>query len=233
MSKGRALGPDGEPILFQDQDRSRRDRTPAEVRAELAGHQDRSRWDRTLVGHGPAALGRAKSLRGPLGPVQAAIAACHARAPRFQDTDWQAVLSLYDALCQLAPSPVVELNRRERTLLLRRAAAAAAARRRRRRDAAARDGAQPRRRSVGGWGGIPRGIHSLNQPHRGGRGERDRARMAIAHRGERILRRPVGVTGVVVGITVVDLLTDVPATRAKEIDSVPAVRGEHGEDPWS
>src|SRR5690606_26814411 len=86
-------GPDGRPVLLPD--------------------QDRSRWDRTLIAHGLAALARARSLRKPLGPytVQAAIAACHARAVRFEDTDWEAIVALYDALSQLAPSPVVELNR--------------------------------------------------------------------------------------------------------------------------
>ncbi|MDP9842790.1 RNA polymerase sigma factor [Streptosporangium lutulentum] len=86
-------GPDGEPVLLQ--------------------HQDRSRWDRTLVTHGLASLARAKGAGRPLGPytVQAAIAACHARARRFEDTDWEAIIALYDALAQLAPSPVVELNR--------------------------------------------------------------------------------------------------------------------------
>jgi predicted RNA polymerase sigma factor len=86
-------GPHGRPVLLPD--------------------QDRHRWDRTLIAHGMSALARAKSLRKPLGPytVQAAIAACHARAPRFDDTDWEAILALYDALTRLAPSPVVELNR--------------------------------------------------------------------------------------------------------------------------
>jgi RNA polymerase sigma factor (sigma-70 family) len=86
-------GPGGRPVLLPD--------------------QDRSRWDRTLIVHGMSALARARSLRKPLGPytVQAAIAACHARARRFGDTDWEAILALYDALSQLAPSPVVELNR--------------------------------------------------------------------------------------------------------------------------
>lgn len=90
---GARSGRGGEPILLAD--------------------QDRSRWDRTLIAHGLAALERATSLRRPLGPytVQAAIAACHARAPRFEATDWEAVVALYDALGQLAPSPVVELNR--------------------------------------------------------------------------------------------------------------------------
>lgn len=79
----------------------------------LLADQDRSRWDRTLVMHGLAALDRATSLGRPLGPytVQAAIAACHSRAARFADTDWEAVVALYDALAQLAPSPVVDLNR--------------------------------------------------------------------------------------------------------------------------
>ena len=76
-------------------------------------HQDRSRWDRTLIGHGLALLDRATSLGGPLGPytIQAAIAACHARATTFAGTDWAAILALYDGLAQLAPSPIVELNR--------------------------------------------------------------------------------------------------------------------------
>ncbi|MEU4829897.1 RNA polymerase sigma factor [Streptosporangium sp. NPDC023615] len=86
-------GPDGELLLLQD--------------------QDRSRWDRTLITHGLSCLARARGAGGPLGPytVQAAIAACHARARRFEDTDWEAVAALYDALSQLAPSPVVALNR--------------------------------------------------------------------------------------------------------------------------
>jgi RNA polymerase sigma factor (sigma-70 family) len=88
-------------------------RTGAGGRPVLLPDQDRSRWDRTLIAHGMSALGRARSLRKPLGPytVQAAIAACHARARRFGDTDWEAILALYDALSQLTPSPVVELNR--------------------------------------------------------------------------------------------------------------------------
>ena len=89
---GARTGPDGEPVLPD---------------------QDRTRWDRALIAHGLAALDRATSLRRPLGPytVQAAIAACHVRTRSFEDTDWEAVVSLYDALAQLAPSPVVELNR--------------------------------------------------------------------------------------------------------------------------
>ena len=85
--------PDGEPVLLTE--------------------QDRRRWDRTLIHHGLGALDRAISLHRPLGPytVQAAIAACHARATRFEDTDWEAIVALYDALAQLSPSPVVDLNR--------------------------------------------------------------------------------------------------------------------------
>jgi RNA polymerase sigma factor (sigma-70 family) len=75
--------------------------------------QDRSRWDYVLVGRGLAALERAESLGGALGPysLQAALAACHARARVPGDTDWARIAALYDALAQLAPSPVVELNR--------------------------------------------------------------------------------------------------------------------------
>jgi RNA polymerase sigma factor, sigma-70 family len=86
-------GPDGEPVLLLD--------------------QDRSRWDRLLIGRGLEALERARQLGGTLGPyaLQAAIAACHARAPTAADTDWARIVALYDALVQLAPSPVVDLNR--------------------------------------------------------------------------------------------------------------------------
>jgi len=75
--------------------------------------QDRARWDRVLIGRGLQALDRAAALGGAFGPyaLQAAIAACHARAPRAQDTDWVRIAALYDALAQLRPSPVVELNR--------------------------------------------------------------------------------------------------------------------------
>ena len=86
-------GPSGEPILLLD--------------------QDRSRWDWVLVGRGLAALERAQGAGGTLGPytLQAAIAACHARARRAEDTDWERIVALYDGLAQLTPSPVVELNR--------------------------------------------------------------------------------------------------------------------------
>jgi RNA polymerase sigma-70 factor, ECF subfamily len=85
-------GPSGEPILLLD--------------------QDRTRWDHVLIRHGLAALERAEQL-GALGPygLQAAIAACHARAHTAAETDWPRIVALYDALAQLAPSPVVELNR--------------------------------------------------------------------------------------------------------------------------
>jgi RNA polymerase sigma factor (sigma-70 family) len=75
--------------------------------------QDRARWNQLLIRRGLAALDRAESLGGALGPytLQAAIAACHARAVAAQDTDWPQVVAIYDALAQLSPSPVVELNR--------------------------------------------------------------------------------------------------------------------------
>jgi RNA polymerase sigma-70 factor (ECF subfamily) len=75
--------------------------------------QDRSRWDWLLVGRGLAALERAYATGGPHGPytLQAAIAACHARARAADDTDWERIVALYDGLTQLTPSPVVELNR--------------------------------------------------------------------------------------------------------------------------
>jgi len=86
-------GPRGEPILLLD--------------------QDRSRWDRLLIRRGLAALQRAETLGGALGPytVQAAIAACHARTRTPEETDWERIVALYDALAEIAPSPVVELNR--------------------------------------------------------------------------------------------------------------------------
>ena len=85
--------PSGEPVLLLD--------------------QDRSRWDRLLIGRGLAALANAETIGGSLGPyaLQAAIAACHARALRPEDTDWPRIVALYDALSELTPSPVVELNR--------------------------------------------------------------------------------------------------------------------------
>ena len=75
--------------------------------------QDRARWDRLLIRRGQVALERAGKLGGALGPyaLQAAIAACHARAPTADQTDWKRIAAIYDALAQLSPSPVVELNR--------------------------------------------------------------------------------------------------------------------------
>jgi predicted RNA polymerase sigma factor len=75
--------------------------------------QDRARWDHLLIRRGLAALERAEALGGALGPyaLQAAIAACHARARTPGETDWTRIASIYDALAQVAPSPVVELNR--------------------------------------------------------------------------------------------------------------------------
>jgi RNA polymerase sigma factor (sigma-70 family) len=87
------LGPSGEPVLLSD--------------------QDRSRWDQLLIGRGLAGLRRAEEIGTGLGPygLQAAIAACHARTASFEETDWARIAALYDALAELAPSPVVELNR--------------------------------------------------------------------------------------------------------------------------
>jgi RNA polymerase sigma-70 factor (ECF subfamily) len=75
--------------------------------------QDRGRWDRLLIGRGLAALKRAETLGGMRGPyvIQAAIAACHARAATAEDTDWARIASLYGELAEIEPSPVVELNR--------------------------------------------------------------------------------------------------------------------------
>jgi RNA polymerase sigma-70 factor (ECF subfamily) len=87
------VGPTGQPILLLD--------------------QDRTRWDHVLIRRGLAALQRAEELGGGLGPyaLQAAIAACHARAHTAAETDWERIAALYDALAQLMPSPIVELNR--------------------------------------------------------------------------------------------------------------------------
>ena len=87
------VGPRGEPILLLE--------------------QDRGRWDQLLIRRGLAALARAEALGGAFGPyaLQAAIAACHARARTAEETDWARIAALYGALARLAPSPVVELNR--------------------------------------------------------------------------------------------------------------------------
>jgi len=75
--------------------------------------QNRGRWDQLLIQRGFAALLRAEAVGGALGPyrLQAAIAACHAQARNPEDTDWERIAALYDALAQVAPSPIVELNR--------------------------------------------------------------------------------------------------------------------------
>ena len=82
-------------------------------RPVLLLQQDRSRWDALLIRRGLAALARAQALAGDAGPyaLQAAIAACHARARAAGDTDWQGICNLYGELAHVAPSPVVELNR--------------------------------------------------------------------------------------------------------------------------
>jgi RNA polymerase sigma factor (sigma-70 family) len=86
------VGPGGDPVLLLD--------------------QDRKRWDLLLIQRGLAALSRATALGAPLGPyaLQGAIAACHAQARTPDETDWARIAALYDALAQVAPSPVVELN---------------------------------------------------------------------------------------------------------------------------
>ena len=87
------VGPSGEPVLLLD--------------------QDRARWDQLLIRRGLAALARAEALGGALGAygLQAAIAACHARARTAEETDWKRIAALYATLAGLTPSPVVELNR--------------------------------------------------------------------------------------------------------------------------
>jgi RNA polymerase sigma factor (sigma-70 family) len=86
-------GPDGRPVLLED--------------------QDRRLWDQLLIRRGLAALDRAEALGQPVGPyvVQAALAACHARARRAKDTDWVRIAGLYDVLANLTANPVVEVNR--------------------------------------------------------------------------------------------------------------------------
>ncbi|WP_440534379.1 RNA polymerase sigma factor [Variovorax sp. YR566] len=87
------MGPSGEPVLLLE--------------------QNRARWDQMLIRRGLAALARAEALGGALGPyaLQAAIAACHGRARTADETDWGRIAALYDALAELTPSPIVELNR--------------------------------------------------------------------------------------------------------------------------
>jgi RNA polymerase sigma factor (sigma-70 family) len=88
-------------------------RIDAQGRPVLLLDQDRSRWDPLLIRRGFAALERAQALGGASGPyaLQAALAACHARAHTAAETDWAQIVALYDALAQVSPSPVVELNR--------------------------------------------------------------------------------------------------------------------------
>lgn len=88
-------------------------RVDASGQPVLLMDQDRTRWDRLLIRRGLAALAHAEGLPGPSGPytLQAAIAACHARATVAADTDWSRITAFYDALVQVAPSPVVALNR--------------------------------------------------------------------------------------------------------------------------
>jgi RNA polymerase sigma factor (sigma-70 family) len=88
-------------------------RTDSAGRPILLADQDRGRWDRLLIRRGLAALARAQALGGARGvyALQAAIAACHARAPRSEETDWPGIAALYASLAEVAPSPVVELNR--------------------------------------------------------------------------------------------------------------------------
>ncbi|WP_250518197.1 RNA polymerase sigma factor [Caballeronia sp. ATUFL_M1_KS5A] len=88
-------------------------RVDREGRPVLLPDQDRSRWDPLLIRRGLAALERSEALGGARGvyALQAALAACHARAPSAADTDWPMIVALYDALMQTAPTPVVELNR--------------------------------------------------------------------------------------------------------------------------
>ncbi len=87
------LGPDGEPVLLAD--------------------QDRARWDQLLIRRGLAALDKAEAIDAARGPytLQAAIAACHARARTAEQTDWTKIAALYTALVEVVPSPVIELNR--------------------------------------------------------------------------------------------------------------------------
>ncbi|MES2992142.1 MAG: RNA polymerase sigma factor [Pseudomonadota bacterium] len=88
-------------------------RTDAQGRPVLLMDQDRSRWDPLLIRRGLAALTRSEALGGARGPyaLQGALAACHARARTAEATDWTQIVALYDALAQIAPSPVVALNR--------------------------------------------------------------------------------------------------------------------------
>jgi len=99
--------------LMEIQASRARARVDASGEPVLLLEQNRARWDHLLIRRGVAALARAEKLGGGLGPyaLQAAIATCHARALRAGETDWARIAALYDALAQLTPSPIVELNR--------------------------------------------------------------------------------------------------------------------------
>ncbi|QYD72725.1 RNA polymerase sigma factor [Paraburkholderia edwinii] len=103
----------GLAALMEIQASRLRARLDAQGKPVLLLDQDRGRWDPLLIRRGLAALERAESLGGGSGvyTLQAALAACHARARTAEETDWERIVALYDALAQVAPSPVVELNR--------------------------------------------------------------------------------------------------------------------------
>ncbi|MFD9289979.1 RNA polymerase sigma factor [Streptomyces sp. NPDC060030] len=103
----------GLAALLELQASRTRARTGADGTPLLLAEQNRGRWDQLLIRRGFAALERAHALGGAPGPytLQAAIAACHARAVRYSDTDWPVIAALYGRLVGVAPSPVVELNR--------------------------------------------------------------------------------------------------------------------------
>lgn len=103
----------GLAALLELQASRTRARTGADGTPLLLAEQNRARWDHLLIRRGFAALERAHALGGAPGPytLQAAIAACHARAARWSDTDWPVIAALYGRLVAVAPSPVVELNR--------------------------------------------------------------------------------------------------------------------------
>jgi len=150
-SRSRArVGPSGEPIRLLD--------------------QDRGRWDHVLVRRGLAALERAERLGGALGPyaLQAAIAACHARARTPAETAWSRIAALYDALAELAPSPVVELNRAVAVAMAFGPAAGLA------------------RRSVGLGAGAPRLPPLADRARRSAREARPRRRGARGVRARRL-----------------------------------------------
>jgi predicted RNA polymerase sigma factor len=90
-----------------------RARTSADGQPVLLADQNRGLWDRLLIGRGLKAFARAQAIAGPAGPyvLQAAIAACHARALSVEGTDWSRIAALYAELAAIAPSPVIELNR--------------------------------------------------------------------------------------------------------------------------